>query len=776
MSASSRISRWKSSTFYEQLNLRLKEGLLILSAALGLFLTLSLITFSEADPGWSKVGVQGDISNAGGHTGAWFADVLFSLSGIVSYLLPIAIIYSGFVLYRGPSVQSLNEQTPKTKLWVLRVLGFMFALLASCALAGMHLKSNIMPMGAGGYLGAALAYFMVGQFSVTGATVLLVSIFLVGITFLTGLSWIDISEKVGFYSLALLKKTGIWIAKTAPEVAQKIKSKPLPDFPKLLPPEKAPPTIIRHEPSRSTKPSPKPATSPIRSVVKPNKAVATSVFKVSNDPNAPAPSLGLLDSTETTSDHGFTERQLEELSALVEKRLEEFGLTVTVVAVHPGPVITRFELSLAPGLKVSRVTNLAKDLARALSVVSVRVVEVIPGKSVVGLEIPNVDREVVRLKAVLEDESYQHAPSPLTLALGKDISGKPVTADLTKMPHLLVAGTTGAGKSVALNAMLLSVLYKSTPDDVRMILIDPKMLELAVYDDIPHLLTPVVTDMKEASNALRWCVNEMERRYQLMAALGVRHLSGYNKKVSEAIKKGMPIDDPLWVPQEGETPPKLERLPYILVLVDEFADMMMVVGKKVEELIARIAQKARAAGIHLILATQRPSVDVITGLIKANIPTRIAFQVSSKIDSRTIIDQSGAEQLLGHGDMLYLPPGVGIPNRIHGAFVSDEEVHNVAKEWRSRGKPQYIESIITTNTIQTRLSNGDDEDVDDLYDEAVFVVTESRRPSISHVQRRLKIGYNRAARLIEKMEEEGIVSPIQANGSREVLAPPPVEN
>jgi S-DNA-T family DNA segregation ATPase FtsK/SpoIIIE len=455
-----------------------------------------------------------------------------------------------------------------------------------------------------------------------------------------------------------------------------------------------------------------------------------------------------------------------------------------VVAVQPGPVITRFEIQPAPGVKVARITNIAKDLARSLAMISVRVVEVIPGKSVVGIEVPNEDREMVRLSEILSSQTYEGKDSPLTLALGKDIAGKPVVADLARMPHLLVAGTTGSGKSVGVNAMILSILFKAKPEDVRLIMIDPKMLELSVYDKIPHLLTPVVTDMKDAANALRWSVGEMERRYKLMAAMGVRNLAGFNKKIEEAAARGETIPDPLWKPGVDsalqESAPPLTKLPYVVVIVDEFADMMMVVGKKVEELIARIAQKARAAGIHLILATQRPSVDVITGLIKANVPTRIAFQVSSKIDSRTILDQGGAEQLLGHGDMLYLAPGTSLPERVHGAFVSDEEVHRVCADWRARGEPDYVDEILEGTLEVTDGGKGfggsgdemgSDPEADPLYDEAVQFVMESRRPSISFVQRKFKIGYNRAARLIEAMEMAGIVTPMQSNGQREVIVP-----
>jgi len=450
-----------------------------------------------------------------------------------------------------------------------------------------------------------------------------------------------------------------------------------------------------------------------------------------------------------------------------------------VVAVHPGPVVTRFELQLAAGTKVSKIVGLAKDLARSLSVISVRIVEVIPGKSVIGLELPNKHREMVRLREILASQRYAQARSPLALGIGKDIAGHTVVVDLAKMPHLLVAGTTGSGKSVGLNAMLLSLLYKATPKDLRLIMIDPKMLELAIYEGIPHLLTPVVTDMKDAAKALRWCVAEMERRYKLMAAMGVRNILGFNAKIKEAKANGEPILDPLWDGLDGSQPEPVEELPYIVVLADEFADMMMVVGKKVEELIARIAQKARAAGIHLILATQRPSVDVITGLIKANIPTRIAFQVSSRIDSRTILDQQGAEQLLGHGDMLYLPSGSGVPVRVHGAFVDDDEVHRVVKDLKRRGQPEYLDEILQgASSDEMGLPGlGDEEgdgEQDALYDQAVEFVTQTRKASISSIQRKLKIGYNRAARIVETMEMAGVVGPLDG-GTREVLAPPPVE-
>jgi len=498
------------------------------------------------------------------------------------------------------------------------------------------------------------------------------------------------------------------------------------------------------------------------------------------DPDLPPmPSFDLLERADK-HENPLTPEEIEGISRLVEEKLADFNIEATVVGVFPGPVITRFELDLAPGVKVSKISGLSKDLARAMSAISVRVVEVIPGKSVIGLELPNKKREMVRLSEVISCDTFQSNKSPLTMVLGADISGQPVVVDLAKMPHLLVAGTTGSGKSVGVNVMILSLLYKSTPEDVRMIMIDPKMLELSVYEGIPHLLAEVVTDMKEAANALRWCVGEMERRYRLMSALGVRNLKGYNAKVEEAIANGTPIKDPLWKNEESmdAEAPDLAKLPAIVVVVDEFADMMMIVGKKVEELIARIAQKARAAGIHLILATQRPSVDVITGLIKANIPTRCAFQVSSKIDSRTILDQQGAETLLGMGDMLYLPPGSPVPTRVHGAFVDDHEVHAVVADWQKRGEPEYIDEILNGEATAEVLlpgeqPEGEDQEFDAFYDEAVAFVTETRRASVSSVQRKFRIGYNRAARLVEQMEMSGVVSAQGHNGNREVLAPPP---
>jgi S-DNA-T family DNA segregation ATPase FtsK/SpoIIIE len=502
------------------------------------------------------------------------------------------------------------------------------------------------------------------------------------------------------------------------------------------------------------------------------------------------PPLELLDPPRR-SGNAVTPEQLETMSRELEARLAEFGVVAEVVAVHPGPVVALFELELAPGVKVSKITGLSKDIARALSKISVRVVEVIPGKSVIGLEVPNNQREMVTLSEILGSRVYREAKSPLTIGMGTNISGEPVVADLARMPHALIAGTTGSGKSVAINAMILSLVYKAPPEDVRLIMVDPKMLELSVYEGIPHLLTPVVTDMKEAANALRWCVGEMERRYKLMAALGVRNIAGYNRKVQDAVAAGRPIADPTYAAAaaaalaDGTVPPEippLEKLPNIVVIIDELADMMMVVGKKVEELIARLAQKARASGIHLLLATQRPSVDVLTGLIKANIPTRMAFKVSARVDSRTVLDQMGAEHLLGHGDMLYLPPGGSISQRVHGAFVDDHEVHRVVDFLKQQGEPDYIDNILQEPSDHLPgidpepKGSADVEDQDPLFDEAVQIVVESRRASISGVQRRLKIGYNRAARMIEEMERIGVVGPAESNGNREVLAPPPPQD
>ncbi len=776
-----------------QVNQRLREGALILLSSFAIYLFIALVTYNDADPAWSHTGINQEVRNAAGLTGAWFSDIFFSLFGYMAYLFPIALTLSGLFIYKD---EPKSHSSPL--IWGIRIFGLLLALCASCGLSTLHLVKLLqtLPMSSGGLLGSAVKVTTVAYLSPVGGSIILFALFLVGVTLFTGFSWFDLMQGAGKKSLKAVQNQSSLrpMLEKAFEKAKQVKLPTWEDFPSLNAKETKPP-LPQHmlnskanfkqqddlfdedileplPPIRQVKKNKPKVEKEAPAVAKTKTLSDVAAKKLSSDyENHELPSLNLLEMAEKKMRQGYTSSQLQDLSRLVEMRLLEFGVEAKVVGVYPGPVITRFELDLAAGIKVNKITTLAKDLARSLSVVSVRVVEVIPGKPVVGLEIPNAHRELVRLKEVLEDTSYQQALSPLTLALGKDISGRPVAVDLTKMPHLLVAGTTGSGKSVGINAMLLSILYKSSPKEVRLILIDPKMLELAVYDHIPHLLTPVVTDMKDAANALKWCVAEMDRRYQLMAAIGVRNLMGYNQKVEAAAKSKSPILDPFWHPQNGEKPEALEPLPFIVVVVDEFADMIMVVGKKVEELIARIAQKARAAGIHLILATQRPSVDVITGLIKANVPTRIAFQVSSRIDSRTILDQSGAEQLLGHGDMLYLPPGVGVPHRIHGAFVSDDEVHKVVNQLRKLGKPTYIESVVQSTTSAFSTEEGE---IDELYDQAIAVVTEARKASISLVQRRLKIGYNRAARLIEQMEAQGVVSSVQSNGTREVLAPPPV--
>jgi S-DNA-T family DNA segregation ATPase FtsK/SpoIIIE len=755
---------------------RLREGAFIGVTAICLYMMLALVTYSPRDPGWSATGSGTSISNMGGPTGAWLADVFFSLVGYAAYLFPLLLAYRAVIIL-------LERHEDKGFDWLtfgIRALGLVLVMIAGTALVAMNdIGASALPQGSGGILGQAIGDAFTLAFSAVGSRLILLAVFLFGMTIFTDLSWLKLMDTLGSWCIATVNKSRDWMRKTVEDLRDRREREKAVEARKVV--------ISEHVEKEKKRKPPK---------IKPFKPKAEKSERLEKEKQRPLfeapvtgalPPLDLLDPQVKDPSRGYSKEALEGLSKLLELKLLDFGITAEVTAVYPGPVITRFEIQPAAGVKVSRISNLAKDLARSLAVISVRVVEVIPGKSVVGIEIPNEDREIVNFKEVLSSKAFDQSKSPLTLALGHDISGQPVVADLAKMPHLLVAGTTGSGKSVGVNAMLLSLLYKSGPEDVRLILVDPKMLELSVYDGIPHLLTPVITDMKDAANGLRWCVAEMERRYKLMAAMGVRNLAGFNRKVEDAIKAGTPIPDPLWTPDpifaetdEEQTAPHLEKLPGVVVVIDEFADMMMIVGKMVEQLIARIAQKARAAGIHLILATQRPSVDVITGLIKANVPTRIAFQVSSKVDSRTILDQGGAEQLLGHGDMLYLPPGSGVPNRVHGAFCSDEEVHRVVADWKRRGKPLYIDGLldegsstpVTPGELQSGSSDQDDES-DALYDEAVHYVTQSRRASISSVQRKLRIGYNRAARLIEAMEAAGVVTEMASNGQREVLAPPP---
>ncbi|MDH3536272.1 MAG: DNA translocase FtsK 4TM domain-containing protein [Gammaproteobacteria bacterium] len=742
---------------------------MLLSFALAGYFLVAMFSYDALDPSWSHSGSHGDVANFGGTAGAWMADLLFYLFGFLAFLLPIMLIYNGMILVKTRDLSAEDQY----QMLIIRWSGFVLTLISGCALSSLHFSvvPGTMPLDAGGILGQITGNYFSQGLGFVGATVMHLALFLAGLTLFIGLSWLALVDNTGKYTLMLLD----WLIDRYYMMRDKVEGNRNRN-------EREQVFQVQQQKQEQRRPVKiEPVVEQIETSPRVEKEKQIPLFKTNGKGKGTIPPLALLDKPKPRV-AGYSKSALEAMSKQLELKLLDFGIEIQVESVHPGPVITRFEILPAPGVKVSQISNLAKDLARSLSVIGVRVVEIIPGKSVMGLEIPNENRELVALSEIVQSKAFDQAASPLTLALGKDISGEAMVADLTKMPHLLVAGTTGSGKSVALNAMLLSILFKATPEDVRMILIDPKMLELNIYEGIPHLIAPVVTDMKEAANALRWCVAEMERRYRLMASLGVRNISGYNRKIREAVAAGHPLKDPLFDKKElllnpDAEPEDLETLPYIVVVVDEFADMMMVVGKKVEELIARLAQKARASGIHLLLATQRPSVDVITGLIKSNIPTRIAFQVSSKIDSRTILDQMGAETLLGHGDMLYLPPGTSVPVRIHGAFVDDHEVHAVINEIRKLGEPNYIEDVLEESTAAVlpgeapRDSNGDE--ADPLYDEAVAVVTETRKASISYVQRRLKIGYNRAARMIEEMEAAGVVSMVQSNGSREVLAPPP---
>lgn len=735
----------------------LREARWLVLVAIAAYLLLILATFHRADPGWSHSASVSVVQNAGGQFGAWLAALLLHLFGLSAYWWVALCAYVVAWGYRRLDGTSLIDQRPLA----VALAGFLVLLISSSSLEALRLHSlrAELPQAPGGIVGAAISSLAATTFGFTGATLALLTVAAVAFSLFTGISWIAAAEFTGGLLEAFVafvkrvrdsredRKIGD-IAREEREMVVEIEKKREGD----------------HEPLRI-----EPAIQEIKKSERVEKEKQAPLFE--NLPDTPLPPLKLLDEAASEGEQVSPET-LEFTSRLIEKKLSDFGVSVKVLAAYPGPVITRYEIEPAVGVKGSQVVNLVKDLARALSVVSIRLVETIPGKSCMGLEIPNPHRQVVRLSEILGSEAYHALASPLTLAMGKDIAGNPIVADLGKMPHLLVAGTTGSGKSVAINAMILSLLYKAEAKNVRLILIDPKMLELSVYQDIPHLLAPVVVDMKQAANALTWCVAEMERRYKVMSWVGVRNLSGFNHKIAEAQKQGRIIEDPATI--ESGDPQPLQALPYIVVVIDELADLMMVVGKKVEELIARLAQKARASGIHLILATQRPSVDVITGLIKANIPTRVAFQVSSKVDSRTILDQSGAEALLGQGDMLYLPPGTGVPQRVHGAYVADNEVHTVVDYLKKLAAPEYIGSVLEPDGADDGVGAAASDltgEKDPLYDQAVEIVVRTRRPSISLVQRHLRIGYNRAARLIEDMERAGLVSAMQTNGNREMLIP-----
>ncbi len=730
-------------------------GLLLVLAFAG-YLLICLLTWSANDPGPSNSASSQEISNWGGRVGAWFADATYSLFGRMAYLLLFLGVSFGWRIYRS----KVLDNNTSLYTFLLPAAGFVFALTGAAGLEQIYFPftPGYSVYSAGGILGHYSANVMSANFGIVGATVTLLALLITGITLVSHVSWFNLMDNLGYQAFAAVdwvkaqlevisdRKKGAKVRRERKQSVEEIRA---------VITEKKPPRI---EPKIQAAPE----------IEVPHKDRQVSIFSDQSEVSLPA--LTLLDTPEISS-AGYSRETLESMSQLLVKKLKDFNVDITVEAVQPGPVITRFEIEPAPGIKASQIVGLGKDLARSLTVDSVRVVENIPGKNLIGIEIPNQNREIVRLVEGLASAEFEKSSSPLTLVLGKDIAGNPVIADLMKMPHILIAGTTGSGKSVCINALILSLVYKSTPEQVRLIMVDPKFLELSVYDGIPHLLAPVVTDMNKAANALRWCITEMDRRFRLMAEVGVRNIGGYNKKIDAANKSGDPLLDKS-VEFDENDPVYLTRVPYVVVIVDELADLMMVAGKKIEEIITRIAQRARAAGIHLVLATQRPSVDVVTGLIKANVPTRMAFQVSSRVDSRTVLDQMGAESLLGQGDSLYLPPGSGFTQRVHGSFVSDEEVATVVAELKASAAPVYLEEI-TEGTSGAdeggNYSEGDGES-DPLYDDAVNFVTQSRKASISSVQRALRVGYNRAARMIETMEVAGVISAAE-NGKREVIAP-----
>ncbi len=734
--------------------------------AVTIYFFLIFLTFNKADPGWSHANQVASISNLGGRIGAWISDLLFFTFGLSAWWLILWMVRAIWTGYRRISRLLLLQEEPEPS-WlrdkILKNAGFIILLVSSTGVEYLRMYNTTarLPGIPGGVIGEIVGKATQHYFGFTCGTLLLVLLCALGFSLFLQMSWLQLVERIGAFieSIYFLGKR-IYTTREDRKIGQVATVKRE--------------ETVKEEKAKATEAPPMRIEPQITDVPKSERAEKERQVVLFNDlHDSELPPLSLLDAVGAQQETVSVET-LEFTSRLIEKKLSDFGVSVRVVAAYPGPVVTRYEIEPATGVKGSTIVNLARDLARSLSLVSIRVIETIPGKNYMALELPNTKRQIVRLTEILSSKVYSDATSNLTIALGKDIAGNPVVADLARMPHLLIAGTTGSGKSVGINATILSLLYKADPNQVRLILIDPKMLELSIYEGIPHLLAPVVTDMRQAGHALNWAVAEMEKRYKLMSHLGVRNLAGYNNRIAEAEKKEEKIPNPFSITPDAPEP--LEKMPQIVIIIDEFADLMMVVGKKVEELIARIAQKARAAGIHLILATQRPSVDVITGLIKANIPTRIAFQVSSKIDSRTILDQMGAETLLGLGDMLYLPPGTGFPNRVHGAFVSDDEVHRVVSFLKEHGEANYIEGILEGGTAEDDAAgiggeHSTDGEADALYDQAVAVVLKNRRASISLVQRHLRIGYNRAARLLEQMEKSGLVSPMQSNGNREILVP-----
>jgi len=738
------------------------EARWIVGGVCAIALLAVLLTYSRSDPGFTHSVAPGPVQNLGGRLGAWVADVVLLVFGLgAAYLLALGLLVTvarGFRrLHRSASgVDPLSDDLPA---WV-HGIGFVLLISATAGLEALRLYSLKAALTAapGGILGNAVAAWTQAAVGFTGASVVFLVGIVIGLSLFLDFSWLTVAERVGGFiegfSRRAERRREEAEDRAIGEAASKDREAALAEERERI--EEAPPVHIERQPAH------------VKASERKQKEKQVPLFAEMADARLPA--LDLLDEPPPAIESVSTET-LEFTSRLIEKKLRDFNVEAQVVAAYPGPVITRYEIEPAVGVKGSQIVNLAKDLARSLSLVSVRVVETIPGKNLMGLELPNPRRQVVKLAEILGSAVYSESASLVTLGLGKDIGGKAVVVDLARMPHLMVAGTTGSGKSVGINAMILSILYKADPSQVRLILVDPKMLELSVYEGIPHLLCPVVTDMREAANALQWCVVEMDKRYRVMSKLGVRSLSGYNARIAEGRAKGEPVKNPFSLTPDDPEP--LDTLPMIVVVIDELADLMMVAGKKVEELIARIAQKARAAGMHLILATQRPSVDVITGLIKANIPARISYQVSSRVDSRTILDQMGAESLLGQGDMLYLAPGTGLPTRVHGAFVSDAEVHRVVDMLRRRGPAQYIEGVLDAPSTEGDESAGGQPggEADPLYDQAVEIVVKNRRASISLVQRHLRIGYNRAARLLEDMERAGLVSPMQSNGNREILVP-----